>query len=390
MLKVLISYFGNPAKILLSRCQLLALRAPDRAARRNLCPGAIGSQRCRRPTKRHQYHHRRGLVIQRRDALGAGQLVSVTRPEGYAVTFTYDALGRRTSKRFRDRVTRWVWDGDKLLHEWTELEVSAGAGGVIDLITWLFCDENFVPAAKLTAKGAYSIVCDHLGTPLTMCDGQGKTTWEMALDSYGSVRQGKGKPQDCPFRYQGQYEDTETGLYYNRFRYYDSEAGSYISQDPIGVQGGHRLYSYVLNPLIQLDILGLSECGVGTADIHHSPGNEANPFGHYSIETRQVGEAGEVTKVHTHQVITKEDRSATEVDIIVGARKGVTKSVKVGLPRAEDAMRYQDKILGEQLGAYDKMKNSCVDHVCEVLRQGGVDIPKTPLGQIRFLKSLGF
>ncbi|GAA4027321.1 hypothetical protein GCM10022409_09090 [Hymenobacter glaciei] len=42
------------------------------------------------------------------------------------------------------------------------------------------------------------------------------------------MRQGQGKPQDCPFRYQGQYEDTETGLYYNRFRYYDPKMGMYI------------------------------------------------------------------------------------------------------------------------------------------------------------------
>jgi RHS repeat-associated protein len=223
-----------------------------------------------------------------------------------------------------------------------------------------------------------------------MYDEQGKPIWEMALDSYGAVRQGTGKPQDCPFRYQGQYEDVETGLYYNRFRYYDPEVGQYINQDPIGLHGGHRLYAYVSNPTNRIDILGLTGCPPGSATIHHSPGNELNAFGHYSIETSQIGKGGEITRVHTHQIITKADYSATEIDIVIGSRQGVTKSVEVGLPRAEDAMRYQDKILGEQLGAYDKMKNSCVDHVCEVMRQGGVDIPKTPLGQIRFLKSLGF
>jgi RHS repeat-associated protein len=51
------------------------------------------------------------------------------------------------------------------------------------------------------------------------------------------VLQGTGQAQECPFRYQGQYEDRETGLYYNRFRYYDPEAGQYISQDPIGLLG---------------------------------------------------------------------------------------------------------------------------------------------------------
>jgi RHS repeat-associated protein len=63
--------------------------------------------------------------------------------------------------------------------------------------------------------------------------------------------------QDCPFRYQGQYEDTETGLYYNRFRYYDPEVGQYISQDPIRIEGGDRLYSYVSDTNILIDTFGL-------------------------------------------------------------------------------------------------------------------------------------
>jgi RHS repeat-associated protein len=58
------------------------------------------------------------------------------------------------------------------------------------------------------------------------------------LDFYGKVRTFAGRSlRDCPFRYQGQYEDAETGLYYNRFRYYDPDSGNYISQDPIGLEG---------------------------------------------------------------------------------------------------------------------------------------------------------
>jgi RHS repeat-associated protein len=56
----------------------------------------------------------------------------------------------------------------------------------------------------------------------------------------------------------GQYEDAETGLYYNRFRYYDAEAGQYTSQDPIGLAGGAALYGYVHDPLAWVDPLGLS------------------------------------------------------------------------------------------------------------------------------------
>jgi RHS repeat-associated protein len=64
--------------------------------------------------------------------------------------------------------------------------------------------------------------------------------------------------RDCPFRYQGQYEDTETGLYYNRFRYYDPETGQYISQDPIRLKGGIALHNYVSNPNTSIDVFGLS------------------------------------------------------------------------------------------------------------------------------------
>lgn len=61
---------------------------------------------------------------------------------------------------------------------------------------------------------------------------------------------------DCPFRYQGQYEDEETGLYYNRFRYHSSELGGYISQDPIGLTGGLYLYGYDCDLNIWIDIFG--------------------------------------------------------------------------------------------------------------------------------------
>jgi uncharacterized protein RhaS with RHS repeats len=87
------------------------------------------------------------------------------------VRFTYDTLGRRVSKTFRGRVTRRVWDGDKPLHEWTSLEVSAE--NVDELVTWLFEEDRFTPAAKLTAQGSYSVVADHLGTPLALYDALG-------------------------------------------------------------------------------------------------------------------------------------------------------------------------------------------------------------------------
>jgi RHS repeat-associated protein len=188
--------------------------------------------------------------------LPAGHLAEVVRPDGDVVRFTYDALGRRVSKSYRGRVTHWVWDGHKPLHEWTSLEL--GADNATELVTWLFEDDSFAPVGKLQGQAAYSVVTDHLGTPLQLHDGQGHVAWATELNSYGQRRVQTEPTTACPFRYQGQYEDQETGLYYNRFRYYDPESGAYISQDPIGLLGGMSLYSYVLNTSTFVDPFGLS------------------------------------------------------------------------------------------------------------------------------------
>ena len=68
---------------------------------------------------------------------------------------------------------------------------------------------------------------------------------------------------ECNFRYQGQYEDVETGLYYNRFRYYSPDEGMYLSQDPIRLNGGANLYAYIHDPNSWVDVFGLkgSSCG---------------------------------------------------------------------------------------------------------------------------------
>ena len=53
-----------------------------------------------------------------------------------------------------------------------------------------------------------------------------------------------------------QYDD-ESGLYYNRNRYYNPKQRRYITQDPIGLRGGLNSYSYPLNPVANIDPLGL-------------------------------------------------------------------------------------------------------------------------------------
>jgi RHS repeat-associated protein len=197
-------------------------------------------------------------------------LASVKRPDAVEVTFKYDALGRRIEKRFGRRITAWVWDGNVPLHEKAETrtpDYSTEKGYFDDVrtepvVTWIFEAGTFVPAAKLTEKEQYSIVTNYLGTPEAMYRDDGEAVWTCELNSYGKVRDYKGESKTmCPFRYQGQYEDAETGLYYNRFRYYDCETGSYISQDPIGLNGDSALYGYVRDVNSWVDIFGLAGTG---------------------------------------------------------------------------------------------------------------------------------
>lgn len=205
-----------------------------------------------------------------------GMLKTVVRPDQKTVSFQYDALARRTEKIFNDRVTRYVWDTNKLLHEWSyplaEKPVTAvnEYGELVmdrpepvppeSLVTWVFDEGTMCPSAKLTASDQFSVITDHIGSPCEAYNREGEKIWSAELDIYGNVRKFEGSKDFIPFRFQGQYEDAETGLYYNRFRYYSPEEGQYISQDPIGLVGnGATLYAYVKDPNAYIDPFGL-EC----------------------------------------------------------------------------------------------------------------------------------
>ena len=201
-----------------------------------------------------------------------GMLGSVTRPDGKVVTFKYDALGRRIEKTFNGRVHRYLWDGDVVLHEWEYAEterpqpIVAENGDVSfdrpeptdNLVTWVYDTDGYVPTAKLVNGKRYGIVSDYIGRPVQAYDEHGTPVWQADYDIYGNLLNLKGNRKFLPFRQLGQYEDEETGLYYNRFRYYDPNTGGYISQDPIGLAGGNpTLYGYVSDSNSWVDEFGL-------------------------------------------------------------------------------------------------------------------------------------
>jgi RHS repeat-associated protein len=82
--------------------------------------------------------------------------------------------------------------------------------------------------------------------------------WDNQVDGSNPLRMYQ------PIRMQGQHLDEESGLHYNRHRYYDPTLGRYITQDPIGLLGGWNLYAYTTNPSQQTDPLGLASWDIFT------------------------------------------------------------------------------------------------------------------------------
>uniref|UniRef100_UPI0015827C56 RHS repeat-associated core domain-containing protein n=1 Tax=Burkholderia diffusa TaxID=488732 RepID=UPI0015827C56 len=239
--------------------------------------------------------------------------------ERLKVDFTYDALGRRLSKHSQahyeerreagphwnraERVKRnralqcgftlYGWDGDTLAWE-SKIADEDGFGA--RTTHYVYEPGSFVPVAQAVREEAIELLdqpeygdyyrqdedplwlppppappinslawyqCDHLGTPQELTDEHSEIAWSAEYRACGVaqevIRKASGKPPIAnPIRFQGQYHDHESGLHYNRHRYYDPEVGRFISKDPIGYAGGHNLYQYAPNPVEWIDPLGLA------------------------------------------------------------------------------------------------------------------------------------
>jgi RHS repeat-associated protein len=170
---------------------------------------------------------------------------------------TYDPLGRRTSKTFGQRRSEFYWDTDRLAAEVREdgrvrIYVYADAFAMTPI---LFVEYESIEADPASGK-RYFIFSDHLGSPILVEDDDGKAVWQARLDPYGAAHIQSKVALDMPLRFPGHYFDSETGLHYNRFRYYSPELGRYLQSDPLGIAGSVNLYAYTHNPLKQVDVRG--------------------------------------------------------------------------------------------------------------------------------------
>ncbi len=179
------------------------------------------------------------------DALS--QLRKATAPDGRAWEYGYDAQGRRAWKSGPEGRVRYFWNGNALLHAQSETG---------EATSWIHDFHTLKPLA-LEAKGKWmAVITDHLGTPREVVSGS-DVVWSAEMGPWGDVREERGEKGLCPVRFQGHWHDAETGLHFNRSRYYDPALGRYLSPDAYGLWGGMNPYRYCPNPINWIDPLGL-------------------------------------------------------------------------------------------------------------------------------------
>ncbi len=194
--------------------------------------------------------------------------------------FSYDVLGRLAKVHdgarkliaqyrydpFDQRISKELGDGKKTLYLHGEegLLAEVDASGTVQRSYGWAPDGLYAtaPLFQRTTDGYFYYHNDHQGTPWRVTNKAGAVVWSASgYTAYGSVQSLAGAQIEQPWRLAGQYFDEETGLHYNLRRYYDAQAGRYISEDPLRFDAAINFYAYGNN----------------------SPGNFIDPTGEFAF-----------------------------------------------------------------------------------------------------------
>ena len=178
------------------------------------------------------------------------RLSSVTLPgTGGTVSFKYDPFGRRIYKSSSTATSVYSYDDRNPIEE-----VNSAGTVVARYAQGLNLDE---PLAMLRSSATSYYEQDGLGTATSLSNGAGSLAQTYTFDSFGKTTNSSGSLTN-PFQYTGREFDSESSLYYMRARYFDPSTGRFISEDPIGLDGGENFYAYTGNSPVDLkDPFGL-------------------------------------------------------------------------------------------------------------------------------------
>ncbi|HSD84008.1 MAG TPA: RHS repeat-associated core domain-containing protein, partial [Anaerolineae bacterium] len=185
---------------------------------------------------------------------GQGRLARITYADGTFSAYTYDAAGRRIRQRRRDgSLTYYTYLGSNLAQE---LDAS---GAVFASYTYDGLDRPISMWRRDASPSGqtYFYLLDHLGDVLGLVDENGVTAATYRYDPWGNVISSTGSIIN-PLRFAAREWDEDSGLYFDRARYYDPSVGRFMSRDRLGINGGLNQYAYVgNNPIRFRDPLGL-------------------------------------------------------------------------------------------------------------------------------------
>ena len=175
--------------------------------------------------------------------------------------YAYNGIGQRVSKTVDGKTTYFIYDfKDNLITE------ADGNGSIVK--EYLYRDRIRLAMVDVSSGGIYNFQNDPIGTPVLMTDSSGNVVWEAIYYPFGNASVNPNSEVVNNFRFPGQYFDTESGLHYNYYRYYDPNTGRYLTPDPIGLNGGINLFSYVKNdPINLIDPFGLWSAWGGTTGV---------------------------------------------------------------------------------------------------------------------------
>jgi RHS repeat-associated protein len=179
----------------------------------------------------------------------SNQLIRVLDGANQIAEYTFNGAGQRIKKVTQTETRIFHYD------LWGHIIAETNQSGQM-LAEYIHLGDQLLSTIKPGELACY-FHNDHLGTPQVLTDETQAVVWKAAYTPFGEAIPSI-QTVDNPFRFPGQYYDQETGLHYNYFRYYNPQTGRYITPDPIGLEGGINLFSYVANaPTRLIDPWGL-------------------------------------------------------------------------------------------------------------------------------------
>jgi RHS repeat-associated protein len=178
----------------------------------------------------------------------SNQLIRVLDNSNQVAEYTYNGVGQRIKKVTPTETRIFHYD------LWGHLIAETNQTGQM-LAEYIYLGDQLLAMIK-PGEEVYYYHNDHLGTPQVLTDDTQTIAWKAVYTPFGEAV-ASIQTVDNPFRFPGQYYDSETGLHYNYFRYYNPQTGRYITPDPIGLGGGINLFAYTNNPVNTIDIYGL-------------------------------------------------------------------------------------------------------------------------------------